>query len=88
MSIKLHKQHLDISRRFSELNRHATKPEFVYRHQWRANDIVLWDNRCSMHMALADFDQTQRHHMEHTTVLGTRSGYAIASASACFAILP
>ncbi len=62
------------------LNRHATKPEFVYRHQWRENDIVLWDNRCTMHMALADFDQSQRRHMERTTVLGTPSGYVVAAA--------
>ncbi len=62
------------------LNRHATKPEFVYRHQWRENDIVLWDNRCTMHQALGDFDQEQRRHMERTTVLGTPSGYVVAQA--------
>ena len=57
------------------LVRHATRPEFVYRHQWRADDIVIWDNRCTMHVALADFDETQRRHMERTTVQGTPSGY-------------
>ena len=57
------------------LCQHATRHEFVYRHQWRANDILMWDNRCTMHIALADFDQTQRRHMERTTVLGTPSGY-------------
>src|SRR5690242_3196854 len=36
------------------LNAHATKAEFVYRHQWRTGDILLWDNRCTMHCALAD----------------------------------
>jgi len=56
------------------LIRHATRPEFVYRHQWRANDILIWDNRCTMHVALADFDETQRRHMERTTVMGTPSG--------------
>jgi len=60
------------------LNRHATRPEFLYRHQWRANDIVVWDNRCTMHQALGDFDETQRRHMERTTVLGTPSGYVVA----------
>ena len=59
------------------LNTHATKPEFVYRQQWRKNDIVVWDNRCTMHQALGDFDETQRRHMERTTVLGTPSGYAV-----------
>lgn len=62
------------------LNRHATRPEFVYRHPWRANDILIWDNRCTMHQALGDFDETQRRHMERTTVLGTPSGYVVANA--------
>lgn len=62
------------------LNRHATRPEFVYRHQWRAHDIVVWDNRCTMHQALGDFDETQLRHLERTTVLGTPSGYVVADA--------
>lgn len=28
---------------------HCTRPEFVYKHRWRANDLVVWDNRCTMH---------------------------------------
>jgi taurine dioxygenase len=62
------------------LNRHATRPEFVYRHQWRKDDILVWDNRCTMHQALGDFDETQLRHMERTTVLGTASGYIVANA--------
>jgi taurine dioxygenase len=62
------------------LVRHATKPEFVYRHMWRKNDILVWDNRCTMHQALGDFDETQLRHMERTTVLGTPSGYIVANA--------
>ncbi len=62
------------------LNKHATRFEFIYRHQWRKNDIVVWDNRCTMHLALGDFDETQRRHMERTTVLGTPSGYIVADA--------
>ena len=54
---------------------HATRAEFLYRHQWKKNDIVAWDNRCVMHQALGDFDDTQLRHMERTTVLGTPSGY-------------
>jgi taurine dioxygenase len=60
------------------LNAHATRPEFIYRHQWRKNDILVWDNRCTMHQALGDFDETQRRHMERTTVLGTPSGYVVS----------
>jgi len=60
------------------LVRHATRPEFVYRHQWRGNDILVWDNRNTLHQALGDFDETQLRHMERTTVLGTPSGYVVA----------
>ncbi len=62
------------------LNRHSTRPEFVYRHQWRKNDIVMWDNRCTMHLALGDFDMTQIRHMERTTIKGTPSGYVCEAA--------
>jgi len=61
------------------LCRHATRPQFVYRHQWQKGDLIMWDNRCMMHNALGDYDRTQIRHMERTTVLGTGapSGYAI-----------
>jgi taurine dioxygenase len=62
------------------LVRHATRHEFVYRHQWRADDILVWDNRCTMHCALGDFDETQLRHLERTTVLGTPSGYVAQAA--------
>jgi alpha-ketoglutarate-dependent 2,4-dichlorophenoxyacetate dioxygenase len=32
-----------------DLTFHATRPEFVYRHEWRVGDLVIWDNRCTMH---------------------------------------
>ncbi len=38
-----------------ELLAHATKPEFQYDHVWRAGDMVIWDNRCSMHHANANY---------------------------------
>lgn len=59
------------------LVRHATRPEFLYRHPWRKHDVLAWDNRCVMHQALGDFDETQLRHMERTTVLGTPSGYVV-----------
>lgn len=31
------------------LTQHATQRQFVYSHRWRANDLVIWDNRCTMH---------------------------------------
>jgi alpha-ketoglutarate-dependent 2,4-dichlorophenoxyacetate dioxygenase len=32
-----------------DLNTHATQPEFVYSHKWQVDDLVIWDNRCTMH---------------------------------------
>ena len=49
---------------------HATKPEFIYRHRWQLNDVLLWDNRCTMHHAVHDFHGTGDRHMHRTTVLG------------------
>jgi taurine dioxygenase len=54
---------------------HATRPQLVYRHVWQKDDLVVWDNRCTMHNAVNDYDMTQVRHMERTTVKGTSSGY-------------
>ena len=35
----------------SELNRFATQPQFIYTHKWRVGDLVIWDNRCTLHRA-------------------------------------
>jgi alpha-ketoglutarate-dependent 2,4-dichlorophenoxyacetate dioxygenase len=32
-----------------DLLEHATQREFVFRHHWRAGDLVIWDNRCTLH---------------------------------------
>jgi taurine dioxygenase len=53
---------------------HAEKPEFVYRHVWRVGDLIVWDNRCSMH-ARDDFPADQRRLMLRTTVQGTVRPY-------------
>jgi alpha-ketoglutarate-dependent 2,4-dichlorophenoxyacetate dioxygenase len=34
-----------------ELNAFATQPRFIYTHKWRAGDLVIWDNRCTLHRA-------------------------------------
>lgn len=38
-----------------ELLAHVTKRQFVYTHRWRPNELVMWDNRCTMHRG-TDFD--------------------------------
>lgn len=55
-----------------ELLEHATQPQFVYTHQWHDGDLVLWDNRCLLHRALANYDMgTHRRVLHRTVVTGT-----------------
>ena len=42
-----------------ELYAHATQSKYEYRHQWRAGDMVIWDNRSVMHQANADYDPNE-----------------------------
>jgi taurine dioxygenase len=53
---------------------HSEKPEFIYRHVWRVGDLIVWDNRCSMH-ARDDFPTDQRRLLLRTTVKGTVRPY-------------
>jgi alpha-ketoglutarate-dependent 2,4-dichlorophenoxyacetate dioxygenase len=41
-----------------ELIRHATQRQFVYTHRWRVGDLVMWDNRCTMHRG-TDYEDTR-----------------------------
>lgn len=51
---------------------HSEQPEFIYRHRWRPHDMVIWDNRCVMHRAIADYPDGHRRHLHRTTVIGER----------------
>jgi len=53
---------------------HSEKPDFVYEHEWQVGDLLLWDNRCSMH-ARTDFPETERRLLLRTTVLGEGRPY-------------
>jgi alpha-ketoglutarate-dependent taurine dioxygenase len=64
------------------LNQHATTPEFVYRHRWTVGDLVVWDNRCTQHIALADFDQSKARHMIRCSLQGEEVGRVIAAPKA------
>lgn len=56
----------------AELNAHAISPEFSYRHKWLAGDLLVWDNRCTMHRATPYDDNVYRRVMHRTTVAGDR----------------
>lgn len=51
---------------------HATEPRFQYRHKWRQGDILVWDNRCTMHKANADYPDGERREMHRVIIEGTR----------------
>jgi len=55
----------------TELIAFATQPRFVYVHKWQPGDLVIWDNRCTMHRA-TPFEMTgQVRDMRRTTVIDT-----------------
>jgi alpha-ketoglutarate-dependent 2,4-dichlorophenoxyacetate dioxygenase len=52
-----------------DLTEHATQPQFVHVHQWRQYDLVIWDNRRTMHR-VRRFDESEIRDMRRTTVAG------------------
>lgn len=52
-----------------ELTAFAGQDRFVYSHRWETDDIVMWDNRCTMH-AVTPFDSRERRVMHRTTIVG------------------
>lgn len=55
----------------NQLFEHVSRPEFIYRHQWRAGDFLIWDNCSTQHKAVFDYALPQRRRMERTTLTGT-----------------
>jgi len=51
-----------------ELIEHATQRQFVYSHRWRVNDLVMWDDRCTMHRGMDFDDQRYKRDMRRATV--------------------
>lgn len=52
-----------------ELMQHATQPQFVYAHQWQDGDLVIWDNRCTMHRATPFDDAKYKRELRRVTTL-------------------
>jgi len=53
-----------------DLIEYATQPRFKYIHKWSQNDLIIWDNRQTMHRARPFDDLKERRDMRRTTVLG------------------
>jgi taurine dioxygenase len=56
---------------------HSVDPLFTYRHKWEKHDVIMWDNRSTMHLALADFPAGAHRYCMRTTILGQPSGYVV-----------
>jgi alpha-ketoglutarate-dependent 2,4-dichlorophenoxyacetate dioxygenase len=54
----------------NELTTFATQPRFVHRHVWQVGDLVVWDNRCSMHRATPFDDSVEKRDLRRTTIRG------------------
>ena len=52
----------------TELYRWQTRPEFQYRHKWAPDMLVMWDNRCLLHMATGGYAGHDR--LLHRTTIG------------------
>jgi alpha-ketoglutarate-dependent 2,4-dichlorophenoxyacetate dioxygenase len=52
-----------------DLTEHATQRQFVYRHTWRVGDLVIWDNRCTMHRATPFEDGRYKRELRRVTTL-------------------
>lgn len=51
-----------------ELAAHATQRQFIYTHRWRVHDLVIWDNRCTMHRGTAFDDLRWKRDMQRATI--------------------
>jgi taurine dioxygenase len=50
---------------------HLKEDRFVYRHNWRAGDFLIWDNCSTQHRAVIDYELPLRRRMERTTLTGS-----------------
>ncbi len=63
----------------NDLREHATQSRFVYVHKWKVNDLVMWDNRQTMHRGRR-YDESQARDVRRTTVAGDAPTIAQAAA--------
>ncbi|HQT77389.1 MAG: 2,4-dichlorophenoxyacetate dioxygenase [Rhodospirillales bacterium 20-64-7] len=54
-----------------DLTEHATQPQFTHAHRWRVNDLVMWDNRTTMHRARRYRDLQDVRDLRRTSIKGT-----------------
>src|SRR5579883_3007892 len=52
-----------------ELLAHATQRRFVYTHRWHVGDLIVWDNRCLLHRAVANYDRARYRRVLHRSLV-------------------
>jgi alpha-ketoglutarate-dependent 2,4-dichlorophenoxyacetate dioxygenase len=65
-----------------DLLEHATQPAFVYRHAWRPGDLVIWDNRCTLHRGRPYEDAIHPRDLRRVTTKDVSAGAIGAPADA------
>ena len=70
----------------AELNAFAAQPQFVYTHSWRVGDLVIWDNRCTLHRATGYDVFRYKRDLRRTTI--NESGPEISSSDAIGVFAP
>jgi alpha-ketoglutarate-dependent 2,4-dichlorophenoxyacetate dioxygenase len=65
-----------------DLIEHATQPQFVYRHAWRVDDLVIWDNLATMHRGRAFDDTKHRRELRRVTTLDVAPASIAATSAA------
>ena len=70
---------------FKELTEHAVQPQFVLSHRWRLNDLVVWDNRCTMHRGTDFDDQRWKRDVQRATVSDIGNTVEFRTATRAFA---
>jgi alpha-ketoglutarate-dependent 2,4-dichlorophenoxyacetate dioxygenase len=61
----------------AELIEHATQPQFVYTHTWAVGDLVMWDNRCTMHRGRPYDEVNHRRDLRRATIDDVETGEAV-----------
>ena len=65
----------EAERLIADLTEFAAQPRFMYRHRWEPDDVLMWDNRCTVH-AVTPHDSTERRVMHRTTIVGAEPVFA------------
>ncbi len=62
----------DARRLIDDLTEFAAQSRFMYKHRWSPHDVLMWDNRCTVH-AVTPHDPTERRVMHRTTIVGDQA---------------